>query len=463
MDQIPMQRIKYVNIGIYIGSFDPFHRGHQAICDHLIDDVERNPFMDNECVTKIYILPNVPSKSKPNRSKLEHRIDMISLQLDGSKNYGDGTIIVSPEPADQIVTELRKDPMNRLSLIIGSDRYFECIDKNKRPLGQSSQMEDKFDRYIVIQRRGLKDRRIDIHNKNSAMFFNRPCKIYTNVEFQDGSSTDVRSGALSLVNSDVIQYIQNNHLYEISRIQKIFPSHKQLSLCESLSGNSVYQIVVMEGDVEVTKYVKIGYHDDMKQQVDAYDYFGDLKAEYVDNNILVMEKASGYRLTDILNDKFTSLQFYKFAEVGEAVGKYIKKLHMTQTFDTDVFRSKFYEKICKQCSTSSDLSQFKTDPGRFRLVHGDLSPNNIFVDPLTMKVTLIDMDRFVDTCKSGGSASYEYFQLLSGINWVCHKYINLDNFRRGFISGYGDCRDVAPDHVYRICKELWCKKGSLMV
>lgn len=450
-----MEELCHNAIGIYVGSFDPFHKGHQAICDYLLD---------NKIISMIYVLGNAPSKFKPNRSSLNHRINMINLQLKTSKNIGNGTIIVSDEPADNVILKLSESPLHNLCLILGSDRYLDCVEKNKRPLGKNSGISDKFDQYIVVQRNGSKDLHIDTKNIRSASFFDKPCRIFNTVEFQESSSTDVRDGNMNLVCEKTKQYIQKHHLYETERIKKIFPIHDQLTLCDGLSGNSTYRIVIKEAIDQIsTQYVKFGYRCDVKSQIDAYQYFGKINAKYIEPNILIMSEAKGYSLTDVLNDVHMNLQPREFARVGCAIGRFIKNFHMSKTFETNVFEHKFYQKIVQQCTESPELERFKIDPGIFHLIHGDLSPNNIFIDIHTMEVTLIDLDKFVEKSKTGGSAMYEYFQLLSGINWNCNKQSNIDNFMRGFVTGYGDCGDVASDHVYKMCREYWAMKGSLML
>jgi cytidyltransferase-like protein len=211
---ISTQSIMDKHIAIYIGSFDPFHIGHMRICEYLLQ---------NNLVDMLYILPNTPCRSKPNRLSLEHRLNMIHLQLNSSdicRSLKD-QIIIREENADDVIKELKRNG-RILHLVMGSDRFSQCLKKGKSPLNmKAEESETQFERYIIIQRVGDKDERIRL-NKNCKTFFGKPFTLLTDVPDQAVSSTIVRSGMFDFVCNQTKLYIQKNHLYEIDRIRTVF-------------------------------------------------------------------------------------------------------------------------------------------------------------------------------------------------------------------------------------------------
>ncbi|VBB18670.1 nicotinate (nicotinamide) nucleotide adenylyltransferase [Yasminevirus sp. GU-2018] len=464
------------NVGVYIGSFDPFHKGHQRICEYVVD---------KNIVSCVYILPNNPCRSKPNRSSLTHRLNMIHNQLEGSTltDKERERIHVCEEDANDVIERLLSNKNTKLSLILGSDRYFDCMDHNKAPLRKTS-YSGKFDSYIIVQRTGLKDRRIKKEDyRKDVTFFGRPFVVLSDVPDQEISSTQVRDGIYNVNSVDgrdqqschgnvcekTVSYIQTNHLYEVDRIKKVLGSQIDATLIndeDSLSGNSVYKVVLPS---QIVKYVKIGYTYDMREVHNAFEWFKDVHTEYYDHNILVMDKARGYRLTDVLRDTAIkrTMQFAEFEVIGKAVGDYIKQFHKIKQFDTDPRTSITYWRLMgTKKSTYDVIEQFEKEPGHLRLVHGDLSPNNIFVDfdvskpitkPSDVKVTLIDLDKFSQLINQGGFPSYDYHQFISGVEYVSQKGVNNYHLIKGFFEGYRDFRDVSQPHTHRLCKDYWSR------
>jgi serine/threonine protein kinase len=271
----------------------------------------------------------------------------------------------------------------------------------------------------------------------------------------------------------VSKYIQINHLYEVKRIIKIFPNCSGMTLIknkDSMSGNSVYEIE-LESELKTTKFIKIGYTMDMKCVVDAFNYFGDVHVKCYDKNILVTDVAKGYRLTDILLDYVPDriLQFKEFELIGIAIGSYIRNLYLSKVFQGDINKDPVYLKVCERCKNSTNINNFIEAPGDLRLIHGDLNPNNIFVefdkdvmltDDTLIKITLIDLDKFALKLKTGGLAPYEYHQFISSIDWASHKHVNNYNLKYGFIRGYNITTDIAPNYSYQICGEYWDKNNK---
>lgn len=255
-------------------------------------------------------------------------------------------------------------------------------------------------------------------------------------------------------------------------------------------------IISLPDASKLIKYVKIGYNIDMMEVVDAYRYLNQIQVEYRSNNILVMDPAKGYLLTDILNDDIDELNisFEQFYDIGYAIGIFIKKLHMSKTFPFNA-NHKTYQKIKNFCireHMENELTDFEKNSGYASLIHGDLSPNNILIDlydsnnnnntdddisninrgknkqnklkfgvnfgvceSLCQKITLIDLDKFADSLKHGGLASYEFYQFCSGIDYVSKNSLNNSYLKNGFFMGYGNHCSTTTHTIHKLCERYW--------
>ena len=100
-----------MRLGIYVGSFDPVHKAHIHVVNHLID---------NDYVDKVIIVPSVGYWDKTNLIELEKRIEML-------KFYENNNIIINNtlntlSYTYEVLRELKniyKDDL--LYLIIGAD------------------------------------------------------------------------------------------------------------------------------------------------------------------------------------------------------------------------------------------------------------------------------------------------------------------------------------------------------
>ena len=59
-----------MRIGVYVGSFDPFHKGHESVVNHLLN---------NNYVDKVIIIPTLNYWDKNIKTSLNDRINMIKL------------------------------------------------------------------------------------------------------------------------------------------------------------------------------------------------------------------------------------------------------------------------------------------------------------------------------------------------------------------------------------------------
>ena len=92
-----------MKIGVYVGSFNPPHKGHIKIVNHLIE---------NKYVDKILIIPTNNYWNKTNLIDLNHRINMLNI-------FKNEKIIINNtlnnlEYTYQIIRELQKDKNGKI-------------------------------------------------------------------------------------------------------------------------------------------------------------------------------------------------------------------------------------------------------------------------------------------------------------------------------------------------------------
>lgn len=185
-----------MKIGVYVGSFNPVHKGHMKIVRHLIE----NKYLD-----KVLIIPTRNYWNKQNLIDIKDRINMLkmyqsdSIIIDTNLNYLKYTY--------EIFEKLPKD--NSYSLILGADNIINF---------------DKWKNYKEL----LKHNLIIINRDNIDINYylkKHKIKNYTIVDdlpLLDISSTMIRnlikekkhSNLLDFVDEKVLDYIQKNFLYK---------------------------------------------------------------------------------------------------------------------------------------------------------------------------------------------------------------------------------------------------------
>lgn len=102
-----------MKIGVYVGSFNPPHKGHKKIANHLVK---------NKYVDKVLIIPTTNYWNKTNLVDLEHRINMLNFFK--TENIIIDNKLNNIEYTYQILRELKKDN-NEYSLILGADNIID--------------------------------------------------------------------------------------------------------------------------------------------------------------------------------------------------------------------------------------------------------------------------------------------------------------------------------------------------
>ena len=181
-----------MKIGVFIGSFNPIHNGHVAVCDHLIN---------NKYLEKIIIVPTLNLMDKRIITDLSQRMDMIELLnkhyfiLDKTYNKLEFTY--------QILKELNADYLNDdLYLIISKD---DLIDFNKWERHEEIIRNNK----VIVMNRNNQDLKQYIEqfeNKNNFIIID------------DFPYIEINSNLLS-ANPD--NYIKENKIYENKKIKHV--------------------------------------------------------------------------------------------------------------------------------------------------------------------------------------------------------------------------------------------------
>ncbi len=187
-----------MKLGVYVGTFDPPHKGHIKVIKHLI----KHKYLD-----KIIVIPTGTYWDKTNITSIKDRLNMLNI-------YSNKSIIIENELNDipntyLVLRELHKK-YNDLYLIIGADNlisfdkwkeYKEIIDNNH---------------ILVIPRDNIDiDKYLDRFNKDKFIFVND----FKNVDI---SSTCIKeliknNNYLELdkyLDKKIINYIKENDLYK---------------------------------------------------------------------------------------------------------------------------------------------------------------------------------------------------------------------------------------------------------
>lgn len=187
-----------MKIGIYVGSFNPPHKGHIKIVNHLI-----NNYLD-----KVIIIPTGNYWDKLDLVSINDRINML-------KYYENENIIIDTKNNNidytyQILEKLSKEySMDELYLIIGADNIIN-FDKWKN-------YQDILKYNLIILNRA----NIDVIKYLNILNIKDKYTIINDLPNIDISSTMIRNkikdsdtkNILELVDKEIYEYIEKNNLY----------------------------------------------------------------------------------------------------------------------------------------------------------------------------------------------------------------------------------------------------------
>lgn len=187
--------------GLYFGSFNPIHIGHQKLAEYLIE---------NKMVDEVWFVVS-PCNPLKNQSELidEYiRLDMLMLAIKNISEFKASDIEFSmPIPSytiDTLIEFSDQFPDNQFVLLIGSDNAL-VFDKWKEP----AQILENY-KVLVYPRRGYD------FSENAAKY---PQMQLLNSPYFDISSTEIRQliaqkkDASQWLHPSVYEYIKENKLY----------------------------------------------------------------------------------------------------------------------------------------------------------------------------------------------------------------------------------------------------------
>lgn len=176
-----------MKIGVFVGSFDPVHKGHTNIMNYLVD---------KKIVDKVLVIATGNYWDKQNITDLKLRLDMLDLIK--SKN-----IIIDKkhnklEYTYQILRSLKKEnPEDEFYLVIGAD--------NANTLYKWKYFDEIIKYGIIVV--GRNDIKIILEANNL---------IVIDKKFSNISSTKIRNNVdkcKEYLSDDVYYYIKTNNLY----------------------------------------------------------------------------------------------------------------------------------------------------------------------------------------------------------------------------------------------------------
>jgi len=106
-------------LGIYTGTFDPPHMAHQAIVDTILL---------NDLVDEIYVVPDDKTPFKPNKSSIDHRMNMVKILFKDNKKVKFLTEVMQNEIKSgemwNVMETIRKyNPKKTISIVMGADVF----------------------------------------------------------------------------------------------------------------------------------------------------------------------------------------------------------------------------------------------------------------------------------------------------------------------------------------------------
>lgn len=419
-------------VGIYVGSFDPFHIGHLEAAKIALNYVHQ-----------VIIVPNNPNKSKSQRTDLKHRLPIIQLSIVDEPN-----IIVTDEDVNTLNDKLYDN--HHVIGIIGSD---QCRKKPKTRVHE----------WLIVPRVGYKTPVVkwgmDVTYLPESLFIN-----------QKWSSTEVRReimlGALETVgnlchlcNEEVVSYIKEKELYTLEDQAKQIIAKDPSIICGNSIDSSaisaeitinkiksnvvvINNTIVMKGfpDVEsrYLEYAAFQIAQELCLPIPKY-IFGD--------NFIIVMSYTGKSIKESVNSGYDPYL------AGHKVGSLLRKCHnitvvklgRNNILDNRKIKNMITSGLLKDHTDL--LDRYLSNPGTFGYCHGDASVNNFTI--MNGSVSMIDFSGLSKMSVTGIPA-YEYYQFITSIKSNFNNLDRINAMIRGFVNGYGDTKFTAEsDKLFR--------------
>jgi cytidyltransferase-like protein len=440
-----------MKIAVYPGSFDPIHLGHLEIIRSVA------PLVDS-----IYIIHNVPNKTKFLRSSNNDRLSMIKIAINNLDKTIKSKVKYSDDICDNIVIELKKDSTNILIGIIGMDAWSNIVTAGKAP-------KLNVDTFLIVPR--ITSNTVTINNS----YLNASVTLISyNYKYQDYSSSEIRrfilwnkntTSAHDLIKfnkylpAPVQKYIKTNKLYDIRYYSKLI-----LQTDNVIQHNSS---PVCFTDTHVVKFFKS--RDELNniiiahQNLLSYNMVLCKILQIIDQSpiyAIVMNRIIGLTIYDAV--KLSIGHVFKKKSlldchdnypmtIGYKLGALIRQLH---NIKTPMLPSNFLNNHPKINKIKKFIPDIEEQLAKYPLhnltgcVHGDANLGNFIIVKNDNTIVLIDYKLNYNL------PAYEYYQMLSSID----KQINNNKrilLKNGFIIGYGAISDS-----YKIFETYWNKRNE---
>ena len=180
-----------MKLGVYIGSFNPVHKGHINVVNYLLN---------NKIVDKVLIVPTIGYWDKTNLIDIHDRLNML-------KFYEKDNILIDEKHNDILYTyllmrKLKEEYNDELYLIIGADNIIK--------FNKWKNYQELLDYKIIIMNRNNININDYIKKYNTSNFI-----VLNDYPYLDISSTEIRANLDNkYLDEKVLKYIKDNILYK---------------------------------------------------------------------------------------------------------------------------------------------------------------------------------------------------------------------------------------------------------